>query len=355
MRKKGLDKRSRRGYIEIDYSRRVGGLRIRYRMPIIEMSDEWQRRLSTEAVSVFREEGYTVFGSIRSATRGRKGFTLIELLVVIAIIAILAAILFPVFTKARDNAKLARCMVHLGQIGKAVQSYCDDNDGRYPIGPEYVYDSAGRPTGFRYSWWTGQMIGGLSPGYPTKPDNWGNPTTWTHTGPKERPLYKYTAKNLDIWKCPSERKQHYTAGVTDFPSVTWGNSYTMNAVYAWNGANSNDAGSAFYTLMGPKRYIGDVAYPAPKKTSEVRRPTKIWMVGERTLHHYWNLKFQGGNGAPPPLGHQDDKPFSPVVFCDGHTGTIMMTSDVLADPNNRWGFIERGWHPDPKWKNMGVY
>lgn len=56
----------------------------------------------------------------------RRGFTLIELLVVIAIIAILAAILFPVFTSARESGRQAQCLSNLSQLGKAMQAYADD-------------------------------------------------------------------------------------------------------------------------------------------------------------------------------------------------------------------------------------
>lgn len=59
---------------------------------------------------------------------GRKGFTLIELLVVIAIIAILAAILFPVFARARENARKASCQSNLKQIGTALRMYAQDYD-----------------------------------------------------------------------------------------------------------------------------------------------------------------------------------------------------------------------------------
>ena len=61
-----------------------------------------------------------------------KAFTLIELLVVIAIIAILAAILFPVFARARENARRASCQSNLKQIGIGILQYVQDYDERYP-------------------------------------------------------------------------------------------------------------------------------------------------------------------------------------------------------------------------------
>ena len=62
----------------------------------------------------------------------RRGFTLIELLVVIAIIAILAAILFPVFAQAREKARQSACLNNMKQLGTAVTLYLDNYDETYP-------------------------------------------------------------------------------------------------------------------------------------------------------------------------------------------------------------------------------
>jgi prepilin-type N-terminal cleavage/methylation domain-containing protein len=71
----------------------------------------------------------------------KKAFTLIELLVVIVIIAVLAAILFPVFARAREHARRTQCISNLKQLGTAVRQYMDDWSGRFPAArqDQYVY------------------------------------------------------------------------------------------------------------------------------------------------------------------------------------------------------------------------
>ena len=79
----------------------------------------------------------------------RRGFTLIELLVVIAIIAILAAILFPVFAKAREKARQTSCLSNLKQLALGIQMYAQDYDERF--GPMFFYEG-GNSAGSLY-WW----------------------------------------------------------------------------------------------------------------------------------------------------------------------------------------------------------
>jgi prepilin-type N-terminal cleavage/methylation domain-containing protein/prepilin-type processing-associated H-X9-DG protein len=78
--------------------------------------------------------------------RRESGFTLIELLVVIAIIAILAAILFPVFAQAREKARQATCISNLKQLGLGINMYAQDYDEALPYNYNYTPD-------LKYAWW----------------------------------------------------------------------------------------------------------------------------------------------------------------------------------------------------------
>src|SRR5688500_14617648 len=86
----------------------------------------------------------------RSAFTSRKaGFTLIELLVVIAIIAILAAILFPVFAQAREKARQTACLSNAKQIGTGLVMYQQDYDGTAPMA-QYAVTGPATPYPSRY-------------------------------------------------------------------------------------------------------------------------------------------------------------------------------------------------------------
>src|SRR5450631_2495789 len=79
----------------------------------------------------------------------KKGFTLIELLVVIAIIAILAAILFPVFAKVREKARQTACLSNEKQLGLGFAQYVQDYDENFPPSTNSQY---GSPLGLGYGW-----------------------------------------------------------------------------------------------------------------------------------------------------------------------------------------------------------
>jgi prepilin-type N-terminal cleavage/methylation domain-containing protein/prepilin-type processing-associated H-X9-DG protein len=153
-----------------------------------------------------------------------RGFTLIELLVVIAIIAILAAILFPVFAQARDKARQAACLSNLKQAGSALAMYVQDYDETLPNACQWgrawlwATDKAGL-TGR-----CGQV--GITAAAPKKDDTIGP----VQTPPRfiQELLYPY-AKNAEIWFCPSVGKSRYFNGDPKWP--TYGYNGTT---YIWN-------------------------------------------------------------------------------------------------------------------------
>ena len=123
----------------------------------------------------------------------RRGFTLIELLVVIAIIAILAAILFPVFAKAREKARMASCSSNLKQIALSVLQYCQDYDERGPI-----YGSMGRMTGVNTIGGCGGQLCGMIQYFATDSNGGQGACGWS-AGELLMPYIK----NQQIFYCPS--------------------------------------------------------------------------------------------------------------------------------------------------------
>ena len=143
----------------------------------------------------------------------RRGFTLIELLVVIAIIAILAAILFPVFAQAREKARQTSCLSNIRQLNIGLSVYRQDFDQRDP-GPAEVFHCPGSYAGGGSPPWQ-NSVGNVDtnsqwvPCYSTF-NQVGNPASginpqWANSGVKQGGLYPYV-KNEQVYVCPSDSR-----------------------------------------------------------------------------------------------------------------------------------------------------
>jgi prepilin-type N-terminal cleavage/methylation domain-containing protein/prepilin-type processing-associated H-X9-DG protein len=134
----------------------------------------------------------------------KNAFTLIELLVVIAIIAILASILFPVFARARENARRASCLSNLKQIGLGLMQYTQDYDEKYPI------------QGY----------------YPSGADQVKYPDGTTSSNNWVLRIYPYV-KSVQIFNCPSNTRTPWKGGSgsasSPDPNPVYSVSYGMNS------------------------------------------------------------------------------------------------------------------------------
>jgi prepilin-type N-terminal cleavage/methylation domain-containing protein/prepilin-type processing-associated H-X9-DG protein len=187
--------------------------------------------------------------SIFNPAMGAKGFTLIELLVVIAIIAILAAILFPVFAQARDKARQASCLSNQKQLVLAAVAYTQDYDGSWP------QTFIGAPTASAGSIWT----------VPLKSDSAADKalesTLWAWA------LQPYI-KSIGVYVCPSVSEDtDLGAGITMDDAGGFRSSYLINGyLNTWPESMSPSPSSviAFSEATGKQAMIGwQIAFPLP--------------------------------------------------------------------------------------------
>jgi prepilin-type N-terminal cleavage/methylation domain-containing protein len=153
----------------------------------------------------------------------RKGFTLIELLVVIAIIAILAAILFPVFAQAREQARTSSCLSNTKQIGLSVKMYAQDYDEEFPMGTydgprNWEVNKGVNPYGNAIGGEDAACLDSYRNGAGQGPLNWAgfnpgdggpNYTGCAYGHEFYRTLMRVQCgpyiKNVQIWYCPSDK------------------------------------------------------------------------------------------------------------------------------------------------------
>lgn len=209
----------------------------------------------------------------------RKGFTLIELLVVIAIIAILAAILFPVFARARENARRSSCASNLKQIGLGIMQYTQDYDEKYP----QFQDTSGGGAGY-----AGPI---------------------TIAGQQNNPFYTSQpyVKSYQIFRCPSAPDTS-----SGDPGIYPGTSYLPNGVIF------RETGLGVAVVPNSAEVITYQEYKAVSYNI-FARPGFLSAVGPNVTAwqtvNYNNLHMDGGN----------------LLFADGHVKFRKHSATCVAD------------------------
>jgi prepilin-type N-terminal cleavage/methylation domain-containing protein/prepilin-type processing-associated H-X9-DG protein len=240
-----------------------------------------------------------------------SGFTLIELLVVIAIIAILAAILFPVFAQAREKARTASCSSNTRQLGLAIRMYNQDYDEHYPFGG-----------------WMPNSIG---------TNEWQNSTA---------PYIK----NRGIFRCPS------TADLDEDPSNPQRRDWNRNPVtYLYNNMLGRDRSPVSEArLVEPSGcwavIDGHSDWGGGNGVDWMGRPNSVWLEEDTVFGdasslvsgwlswqgHTWGLPVHNdGANVAYCDGHVKYIKVSPVSKCTGNTSTpcVVQGNQIFAAPS----------------------
>lgn len=224
-----------------------------------------------------------------------KAFTLIELLVVIAIIAILAAILFPVFAQARAKSRQAACLSNLKQVGIGMMMYSQDYDEMLPGNSslENISDPRWTDAMTAHSAGLSEPLGWMQPYDPANP---GTHRIWA------RDTQPYI-KNLAVFVCPQSIPRSSdgpcvsganTCEVTDVTNAGNGN-YLLNGIAASKSLAAIPAPADIIFLHEVRNY-NRVAQEKPRQ----KKSSRLWT---NFTHNYYDLLHSGGSN---------------LLFCDGH-------------------------------------
>lgn len=222
----------------------------------------------------------------------RRGFTLIELLVVVAIIGILAALLFPVFARARENARKTSCASNLKQLGIAWQMYTQDYDEKsFPL---WDLDYPAGTGGWKF--WAGEVI-----------DNSKFFGSAVVTTPNLRPGTGYMhpyIKSDAVRGCPSYSKSDQWSFAGDYAG------YGMNLSFETAGVALSQISKPSETLL-----FGD---------------SNSWNTGNSTMMSCPYLNTPSGRY---PTAHARHLEFANMVFADGHVKAMKPKTVYASYPN----------------------
>jgi prepilin-type N-terminal cleavage/methylation domain-containing protein/prepilin-type processing-associated H-X9-DG protein len=235
----------------------------------------------------------------------RAGFTLIELLVVIAIIAILAAILFPVFAKAREKARQTSCLSNVRQLGMAYIQYLQDFDERFPPHVTERTAPAGTPD---------TLVARAPYSYRTK-------------------LEPYI-RNTQVFKCPSGAA---------WPDPAPGRWYTTDY-----GNNHNESNLATAVQRAWYQANPDFGFNETVTMGDLARPARFIVLGEASRAS--GIPSRGGMYPQPwafddavlPDAQQQARMIarhnegSNIVYADGHAKWTQVQHTWQSYSNNDW-------------------
>lgn len=249
-----------------------------------------------------------------SQKRINRGFTLIELLVVIAILAIIAALLFPVLSNARESGRRTRCLANMRQVGLALQMYLSDYTETFPMNR---FPDAQRP--LSNDW------GGLH----------GSSWNW------KRAVLSYL-KSVAVLECPSNAYQWESEYIDNYGGAggdesNWAHTLKLPISYAYNGS--------FFHEGIPIRVLGEPLH-RPRYYAEILEPSWLIMLTETRV----NYPDLGGWAIPQVLAlrrgvvegkglFQSHQKGINWVFCDGSAKWLKLAQTCV--PRQRWTPYER--------------